>query len=209
MSARSHFSASWKALGTGLYYPSILGAGFFVITERIATVSLGDPRDSFSINLAPFLFTIVMVIYFSVSYLLSFKIDDDSYDKTFFTLDFIESLLVFGVLMALGGADASEKDFHVHLLYVCLFGIIFIQSLWGEHARCYLDEYKRKPSPWILRSVALLFAIGGFFFADPTGSGVLNSIEFIGFTVLTALYIRDVRDILRNKEHDGTPSQGG
>jgi hypothetical protein len=60
-----------KTLMDGLYYPAVLGVGFLAVIGRLSLHwrSVGD---------VTFLFAIVLVFYFSVSYLMTHELPDSS-----------------------------------------------------------------------------------------------------------------------------------
>ncbi len=107
-----------------LYYPSILGAGFFVIVSRGIDALLA------SVISVSFYFAIILLVYFSISFLLTTRTHHDSYRGSLFCLDLIEAVLLLLMFSALGFAETSQSTVHLLRFYWILLFIPALQFVW-------------------------------------------------------------------------------
>jgi len=120
----------WHKLIDELYYPAVLGAGFFAILGRlflIGTQLIGD---------VAFWFAVVLVMYFSLSYLLTSELGSASYSKSIFLFDLFEIVLISVAFSALGFADLSEtREVNLPRFYFAFGGIPLVEWGWQWRAK--------------------------------------------------------------------------
>src|SRR5690242_13046100 len=88
--------SSLKSLMAGLYYPAVLGAGFFAILARLPTQGPALATD------VTFYFALILLFYFSASFLLTHYFPANSYTVAIFLLDLIEVALLTFAFARLG-----------------------------------------------------------------------------------------------------------
>lgn len=138
-----------KMLMETLYYPAVLGAGLFVVASR----AIGDLAN-YATNVG-FYYSIVLLVYFSISFLLTTRISEAQYKPHLFVLDSIEALLLLAMFTALGFAETSQRTVDLTRFYWILLVIPVLQFVWRWNSG--QDRWKRN---WAV-GLGVLIAILG------------------------------------------------
>jgi hypothetical protein len=125
-----------------LYYPAILGAGFFVIVIR-------SVENANVFSHPTFWLAVAITAYFSISYLVTDAYDEDNksaaYSPWLFCFDAIEALLLLAMFSSLGFAETSQHEEHMWWFCVYLMGVAMIQMLWYVFSG--KTKLKKEPKP--------------------------------------------------------------
>jgi chromate transport protein ChrA len=132
-----------------LYYPAVLGAGFFVVASR----ALGDLAN-YATHVG-FYYPIVLLVCFSISFLLTTRTSETHYKPLLFGLDSIEALLLLAMFTALGFAETSQRMEDLTSFYRILLAIPVLQFVWRSNSG--QDRWKHK---WVVVLGLLIAALG-------------------------------------------------
>ena len=120
----------------GLYYPAVLGTGLVLLISRITTrPSLSNIAGDISIY-----FGILILIYFSASFLVNDSTLVLLYGPAAFLLDVIEIVLIFLMFYFLGFDPSNPGKPDLRNFYLSLAFIPALQELWNwatEHNHFY------------------------------------------------------------------------
>jgi hypothetical protein len=121
-----------QKLIVALYYPAVIGVGFVVCMLKLLTICKNGFTDfHWSTDGLSMAFTLVLLFYFSFSYLASDKVSSKDYSIWLFLCDAFEALLLLGIFWALGFADAGEGNTpEFALFFFLLFLIAVNQVVW-------------------------------------------------------------------------------
>jgi hypothetical protein len=191
--------SSLQSLTVGLYYPSILGTGFFILALRLVKEIVGDPSRNtgdapYGTTIVSLLLTLVIIAYFSISYLMIVKIEENRYDTWFFILDSFEALFILGIFVSLGAIDPNTWDTNFHVFYFCLFGVVIEQSIWNCYSRIRKCFTNPPPPPCLMIAGGLLVSFGGIF-SVYEGWGWFNWLTLAFLTWATISYAIRVNKI--------------
>jgi len=139
-----------KRLMQALYYPAVLGTGLVLFLNKLATVR--SPLFGFSD--ASNYFGLIMLAYFSSTYIVNEDVPDKVYAGAPFVLDIVEIVLVFLCFSYLGFLEPTKPEaVRFKYFYVCLAAIPVVQQLWN------LAVGVRGLAFWALSSSALAFLV--------------------------------------------------
>lgn len=123
-----------KTLMVGLIYPAVLGTCLVLFLYRIFA-------DSWHVLLSfGFYYIVLMILYFSICFLVIFYSDDNKYTLKSFLLDIIEISAILYCVDLLGYYDLiPTKTENLRLFYLTMCFLPPLQLLW----RFYTGEMKR------------------------------------------------------------------
>jgi hypothetical protein len=173
-----------KPLVDGLYYPAVLGAGFLALLTRLALRQGGLLSD------VSFWLAVVLVVFFSASYLATHAIPEDQYGVTLLLIDLLEIAALSGAFAALGFADLTEpRRVHLSYCYGALLCLLAVDFWW------YWAVPKRPSHHWWRWVAALVSLCSGLW-----GSGRFPWMPWAVTVVLAIVaveYIVDFGDLLK------------
>jgi hypothetical protein len=124
-----------KTLMTGLLYPSVLGTCMVLFLYRIFNES-----PQILLRSLGFYYVVLMIIYFSICYLVIFYSDDRKYTMISFLLDIVEISAILYCVDLLGYYDLKPlKNENLSLFYYIMCLLPIVQLLW----RFYSGEMKK------------------------------------------------------------------
>ena len=152
------FNPRWTLM-QGLYYPAVLGTGLVLLINKFTVYgSLGNAATDISIY-----FGILILAYFSVSFLINQTISLSNYGSLAFLSDIIEIILIFFLFYFLSFFDPSNSNkIEFRRFYLLLAAIPVLQQVWNYAVR----EDKSFYGLTIIAAVILLIGgLWGFHYA--------------------------------------------
>jgi len=159
-----------------LYYPAVLGTGVVLLINKFTVhKSFVDTATDISIY-----FGILLVVYFSVSFLISNSVSPRNYGTVAFLSDFTEIVILFFAFYFLGFFDPtnpSKTDFR--WFYLVVAGIPVLQQIWNY-------AVNKDKSLYILSAVAVTILLISSFWGYK--HEWYNAIMIFVFTGLIGVY---------------------
>jgi len=117
-----------KKLIQALYYPAVLGTGFVLLLNKLviqpaASVVVADVTNHFAV---------LLILFFSIAYLVNDSVPVDSYGVLPFVLDLAEIAMVFLCFFYLGFMQPDKPDaVNLSRFYFALAIVPCLQQCWN------------------------------------------------------------------------------